>query len=280
MQAFILDLIQNIRINDVIDIGVTTFILYKILNFIQETRAQQLVRGLIFIVAFYFIAGFFELHTLHWILGGAFTMGLFALVVIFQPEVRRALEVMGRSRWSRNSIAKMYSEQAKRIIDEITSAVDEFSRTKTGALIVFERESTLEDIAETGTIIDARISDQLLGNLFYEGSPLHDGAVIIRGNKIHAAGCVLPLTENKNLSKSLGTRHRAGIGITENSDCLTLIVSEETGVISIAQDGKLRRFLDKRAVEKELFQLYIKDEEEPSGIRRLFSGRGGGERHE
>ena len=176
---------------------------------------------------------------------------------------------MGRSKlFHARLVTQVDKDKAKFICDEIADAAMSFSASKTGALIVFEREITLEDIAETGTLINAEISEELLGNLFYEGSPLHDGAVIIRGDKVYAAGCVLPLTDNKNLNKSLGTRHRAGIGITENSDALTLIVSEETGIISIAQEGKITRFLDKKSVEKILFNLFITEEEDKK-ISRL-----------
>ena len=246
LQTFFTNTIYSIGWNDALDIAITTFVLYKILEFIKETRAQQLVKGLAVLVIAYFLSGILNLHVVHWFLGGAFTVGLFALVVLFQPELRRGLEYMGRSKlFHARLVTQVDKDKAKFICDEIADAAMSFSASKTGALIVFEREITLEDIAETGTLINAEISEELLGNLFYEGSPLHDGAVIIRGDKVYAAGCVLPLTDNKNLNKSLGTRHRAGIGITENSDALTLIVSEETGIISIAQEGKITRFLDK-----------------------------------
>ncbi len=155
-------------------------------------------------------------------------------------------------------------KKAKTVTDEFAKAVDSFSSTKTGALIILERETALSDIAETGTEVNADITSELLGNIFYEGAPLHDGAVLIRGDKIFAAGCVLPLTGNKNLNKSLGTRHRAGIGITENSDAIAIIVSEETGIISMAVDGKLTRFLDTKTVEKTLLNLYLSNNEDDS----------------
>ncbi len=269
LQTFFTNTIYSIGWNDALDIAITTFVLYKILEFIKETRAQQLVKGLAVLVIAYFLSGILNLHVVHWFLGGAFTVGLFALVVLFQPELRRGLEYMGRSKlFHARLVTQVDKDKAKFICDEIAGAAMSFSASKTGALIVFEREITLEDIAETGTLINAEISEELLGNLFYEGSPLHDGAVIIRGDKVYAAGCVLPLTDNKNLNKSLGTRHRAGIGITENSDALTLIVSEETGIISIAQEGKITRFLDKKSVEKILFNLFITEEEDKK-ISRL-----------
>ena len=264
------DTVTGFGINDVFDILITAFVIYKILEFIKETRSQQLLKGLLVLVIAYFASGLFNLHVIQWFLRGAFTVGLFALVVLFQPELRRGLEYMGRSKFLTARLSLLEKEQAKHIADEITAAVVGFSTTKTGALIVFEREITLEDIVETGTIIDAEVSEQLLGNLFYEGSPLHDGAVIIRDGKVHAAGCVLPLTRNKELNKSLGTRHRAGIGITENSDALVLIVSEETGIISMARDGKIDRFLDGKSVEKTLLNLFIPAEaKDPTGLQKL-----------
>ena len=161
-------------------------------------------------------------------------------------------------------------EEAKRIIAEFVRAIESMSASRTGALIVIERETQLNEIVETGTVIDAAISEQLIGNIFYEGSPLHDGALIVRGERLRAAGCVLPLTQNKELSKELGTRHRAGIGITENSDALVLIVSEETGVISIAQHGKLTRFLDIKTVEKTLLNIYF-DKETSGSVKEKLS---------
>ena len=272
------DTMTGFGVNDVFDILITALVIYKILEFIKETRAQQLLKGLLILVVVYFLSGLFNLHVIQWFMRGAFTVGLFALVVLFQPELRRGLEYIGRSKLTSLRFTPTGKEKAKHIVDEIGAAVADFSATKTGALMVFEQEVTLEDIVETGTIIDAEISEQLLGNLFYEGSPLHDGAVIIRDGKVHAAGCVLPLTRNEELNKSLGTRHRAGIGITENSDALVLIVSEETGIISIARGGKIQRFMDKKSVEKALLNVLLpQEEEETSGLKKLgqlLTGRG------
>ena len=275
MQEFLERSISGIGLNDVLDILIVTFVIYKLLEFISETRAQQLMKGLAIIIAAYFAADFLRLHTMSWILRGTFTIGIFALIVVFQPEIRRALEVIGRSHFTGRAKNAIDKEKAKHAVDEITEAVDSFSKSKTGALIVFERETVLQDIIETGTVLKAEVSKELLGNLFYVGSPLHDGAVIIRGDKVLAAGCVLPLTENKDLNKSLGTRHRAGIGITENSDCLTVIVSEETGVISVAENGKLERFLDRKALQKTLLDLYLNVGGQP--VDKLFDRKGGKE---
>ena len=154
------------------------------------------------------------------------------------------------------------------------------SGSRTGALIVLERETSLTDIAETGTIIDAKITAEMIGNIFYEGAPLHDGAVIVRGDKLYAAGCVLPLTANKSLNKNLGTRHRAGIGITEHSDAISIIVSEETGVISMVQDGKMTRFLDSKSVEKILLRFYLSDDEEENSLLKKMLDRIGGRKND
>lgn len=244
-------------VNDVVDIALTTFIIYEILNFIHETRAQQLFKGILIFIAAYFVADYFTLHTITWIFREVFTVGIFALVVVFQPELRRGLEVLGRMKLTDVNVGHVDETIARKVINEITDAVTNFSRTRTGALIVFERNTPLQDIAETGTILEADITSQLLGNIFYVGSPLHDGAVIIRKDKIYAAGCVLPLTQDSTLSKSLGTRHRAGIGITENSDCITIIVSEETGIISVARSGKIRRNYTGASISALLESLYI-----------------------
>ena len=271
MQNFFSNTISTIRINDILDILITTFILYKILEFIKDTRAQQLLKGLLFVIAAYFVADYMNLYVVHWILKAVFTVGLFALVVIFQPELRRGLEYMGRSKIGMSKFVKIDKDKAKYISNEIANITASFSDSRTGALIVFERDVTLEDVAETGTLINADISAELLGNLFYEGAPLHDGAVIIRQDKVYAAGCVLPLTDKISINKSLGTRHRAGIGITENSDAVTLIVSEETGIISVAKDGQIIRFLEKKNVEKILLDLFIDEDE--SSSKFVFLGK-------
>ncbi|MCI8608775.1 MAG: TIGR00159 family protein [Firmicutes bacterium] len=259
MENFFRNVIADIGINDVLDILIVAFLIYKLLGFIRETRAEQLAKGLLVFMLLLLGSYWLDLYAVHWILSSVMTVGLVALVIIFQPELRRGLEYMGRSKISR-VFSQVDKEEAKHIIGEFVRAIESMSASRTGALIVIEREIQLNDIIETGTVIDAQISDQMIGNIFYEGAPLHDGALIVRGDRLRAAGCVLPLTQNKALGKELGTRHRAGIGITENSDALTLIVSEETGVISIAQNGKLTRFLDIKTVEKTLLNTYFEKE--------------------
>ncbi len=261
MENIIKNITSSVGITDVLDIVIITFLIYKLLGFIRETRAEQLAKGLLLLVVATLLSKWMHLYTLHWLLSSLISAGLVAIVVIFQPELRRALEYLGRSRIT-NVFGEVDKEEAKRIVGQFVEAVDSMSASRTGALIVIEREIALNDIVETGTVIDAQITAQMIGTIFYEGTPLHDGAVIVRGDKLYAAGCVLPLTQNKELNKELGTRHRAGIGITENSDALVIIVSEETGVISVAQNGRLTRFLDGKSIEKKLLNLYFEGETE------------------
>lgn len=261
MVEFFQNVFVGFRLIDVLDVVIVAYLVYKILGFIQETRAQQLVRGLVVLGIVFFLSDFLKLYLLNWLLRNFVTMGLFALIVLFQPELRRGLEQLGRRNIVSGQFRSLDKENAIEVVKEIVAAVDDFSATRTGALIVFERETMLNDIIETGTIVDARISVRLLGNLFYEGSPLHDGAVIIRGDRIHAASCVLPLTEKKNIGRNLGTRHRAGLGVSEVSDALVIVVSEETGVISVAENGNFRRFMDLKSVEKILLGVYMPQEE-------------------
>ena len=257
MSETLRNIISGIGITDIIDIAIVAFVIYKILAFIRETRALQLVKGLLVLIIITVLSDQLNLYALNWILVNTISLGVIALVIVFQPELRRALEYVGRSKLITPTFAQMDKDKVKALTLAIIKAVDFFSANKVGALIVMERETTLNDIAETGTKMDAEVSTELLGNIFHEGAPLHDGAAIIRGDRVFAAGCVLPLSQSKTLSRDLGTRHRAGIGITENSDAITIIVSEETGIISIAVDGKLSRFLDLKTVEKTLLNIYL-----------------------
>ncbi len=257
MKEFFSNAFSGVALNDIIDILIVAFVIYKLLGLIRQTRAEQLLKGVLVLVVATFVSDLLKLHTINWLLKGTVALGAVAILVVFQPELRRALEFMGRSKIVKAPLGQMEKEKGKQITSQIVKAVETFSKDRVGALIIFEREIALTDIIETGTIVDAEISEQLIGNIFYEGSPLHDGAAIIRDGRLYAAGCVLPLTQNKNIAKELGTRHRAGIGITENSDALVIIVSEETGIISMARDGQLSRFLDSKTVEKTLLQMYM-----------------------
>ncbi|MBQ6402131.1 MAG: diadenylate cyclase CdaA [Firmicutes bacterium] len=258
LQEILTNAFSGFGLTDAIDIALVAFVVYKILGFIVQTRAEQILKGVLVLIIALLVSDFLNLYTLNWMCKGAVALGAVAILIVFQPELRRALEYMGRGSFMRASIAPEDKEKLKKSITRIARATEDFSADRLGALLVFEGQTVLEDIAESGTVLDAEISEQLLGNIFYEGSPLHDGAVIIRDGKIHAAGCVLPLTRNLDIDSNLGTRHRAGIGITENSDALVIIVSEETGIISMARDGKLERFVDSRSIEKSLLDFYLK----------------------
>ncbi len=273
MNQFFQNIISNIGINDVLDILIVAFLFYKLLGFIRETRAEQLAKGLLILVIVALLASWLHLYTLQWILSNLVNVGLIAIVIIFQPELRRLLENLGRNKLISN-FSGIDLEEAEEITLELTEAMLSMSKTKTGALIVIERETALTDIIETGTVIKAGIQKEMIENIFYEGAPLHDGALIVRGDKLWAAGCVLPLTEDKKLSKELGTRHRAGIGITENSDALVFIVSEESGIISKAEDGKLQRRLGKQDIEALLNGIYIVPEKDSllDRVSRILRG--------
>ena len=277
MLSSIQSIMSNFRPEDALDIAIVSYIVYKMIGFIRETRAMQLIRGLVIIIVAFFVSDIFNLYLLNWLLKSLFTMGLFAVVVLFQPELRRALEQVGRKNlMNTNSFRNIDKNKAVETVDSLVSAIDDFSATRTGALIAIERETMLNDIIETGVVVDAEISIRLLGNLFYEGSPLHDGGVIIRGARIHAASCVFPLTEKKNIGRNLGTRHRAGVGLSEVCDALIRIVSEETGVVSIAEDGKIRRFVDLKTIEKMLLNMYLPSERGMYGrVAKLVRRKGG-----
>ncbi|MCF0150065.1 MAG: TIGR00159 family protein [Firmicutes bacterium] len=271
MNQYISALFSGFGISDIFDIILITFVIYTVIAYARSTRAASLVKGVVVLLVAYLVSSWIKLYAFNWLLGQVLNIGLISVVIIFQPELRRALEYIGRGKIVKGQVS-MSRARITEFVEQIVSSIGYFAGRKEGALLVFERDTALSDIAETGTIIDARISSEMIGNIFYKGAPLHDGAAIIRGDRILAAGCVLPLTENTNLSKDLGTRHRAGIGMSENSDALVLIVSEETGIISMAMDGKLSRFLDLKTVEKTLLTYYI-DREDIKNAR--FAGLAG-----
>lgn len=256
----LLNILSGFRITDALDIAIVSYITYKILEFIRETRAQQLVRGIIVILAVFFVSDILDLYVLNFLLKNLFTIGVVAIVVLFQPELRRGLEQVGRKNLVANTFRNIDKSKAVETVDNIVEAVEDFSSSRTGALIAIERDTMLTDIIETGVPVDSEITVRMLGTIFYEGTPLHDGAVIIRGDRICAAACVLPLTENKNIGRNVGTRHKAGVGLSEVSDALIIIVSEETGIVSIAENGKIRRFVDGKTIEKILLNLYLPTE--------------------
>ncbi|MBQ1215371.1 MAG: diadenylate cyclase CdaA [Firmicutes bacterium] len=262
---YIKALISSFGLFDALDVAIVAFAIYHILSFVRETRAEQLGKGILVVLIAKVLAEALELYTINWILGYIIDMGAIALVIIFQPELRRALEYLGRNKFLPQKQGKVDKTGVQSLISTLVETADEFSKNRVGALMILERQTSLTDIAETGTYLNADVSKELLGNVFYEGAPLHDGAVILRSGRILSAGCVLPLTQNQNLSKDLGTRHRAGIGVSEVSDAISLIVSEESGIISIAVDGRLSRFLDLKSVERTLTKLYLTNMDAQSG---------------
>lgn len=233
--------LSNVRIFDIIDILVIAFIIYKAVEFLRETRAGQLVKGIVLLLALYAFAIVFKLAVLRWLLSAVFGSAIVAIAIIFQPELRRLLERVGQTRISNIQAVGDKNEDVINAIDMICKSAGQFQKNKTGALIVFERKTQLGEIINTGTIIDAQVSESLVGNIFYPKSPLHDGAVIVRDGRIYAASCILPLTQSTAFSSQLGTRHRAAIGMTENSDAIVLVVSEETGTISVTFNGQITR---------------------------------------
>ena len=270
MSQYINAVTAGISFTDIIDIGIISYIVYRLLGFIKSSRAEQLAKGILLLIVVFFISGALHLYALNWLLEKILSIGLIALIIVFQPELRRGLEYLGRETFSLKKITEERAANPVAAADMIAKAIAYFASISEGALIVIERQTALSDIAESGTVLDAEISEQLLENIFYVGSPLHDGAVIIRGDRVYAAACMLPLTENPNLSKDLGTRHRAAIGITEQSDALVFVVSEETGIISMVEDGKISRFLDMKAVEKTLLAHYM-EKTNKKGNRRAFN---------
>lgn len=250
----------TIKITDVIDIFVMTFLIYKLIMLVKETRAAQLLKGLFVILIFSRIAVALNLYTVNWVISNIFTVGMVLIIVVFQPELRRAFEKLGRTNNWFSSITKIKEDSVHHKTDEIVAAVASLSRQKIGALIVLEKNVGLTDIAETGTMLDAEISSELLINIFFPNSPLHDGAVLIRDEKILAAGCFLPLSTDNSISKELGTRHRAALGMSEKSDAFIIVVSEETGVISTVTNAEISRHIDSEMLRETLNKMFIEED--------------------
>ncbi|MEW9105534.1 diadenylate cyclase CdaA [Paenibacillus sp.] len=258
-------------IKNIIDILIVSYVIYKLLVLIRGTRAVQLLKGIFILVVTWAISTWFDLYTLKWLMNQMFTFGVLAIVIIFQPELRRALEQLGRGKMF-GGRAVVQEDETARVISELIKAVNYMSRRKIGALIVFERVTGLNEYTESGIAMDSRISSELLINLFIPNTPLHDGAVIIQGSQIAAAACYLPLTENPFISKELGTRHRAAIGISEVCDAISVVVSEETGQVSLAINGQVVRDIKEESLISKLF-----DELKPKAKKelRLFWKRKG-----
>lgn len=273
---------SGIRWADVAEIIIIAFLIYNILIWIKDTRAWSLLKGILVIAVFVLVASYFEMNTILWIVNNLFSVAVMAIIVILQPELRKAVEELG----SRNFISSLISladgsrsgtsdgRFSDRTINEITRACVEMGRVKTGALIVIEQNENLSEYERTGIEVDAIVTNQLLINIFEKNTPLHDGAVIVRGNRVISATCYLPLSDNLRLSKDLGTRHRAGIGMSEVTDSMTVIVSEETGKISVAYMGELRRGLDAEGLKKQLKTIQNKAEEGDANSKKYFPWKG------
>ena len=266
---YIKTLIANLRLRDAIDIGIVAFAYYKLYMIIRETRAKQLLKGIMFIVIISALASTLKLFALSWILSNTLQVGLIALIIVFQPELRKALEYIGRTTFLSFNFFEGDDKKDEMTIKEISTACSALSNQKIGALIVFEMKTGLSDFIESGVLLDADVSSSLLINIFIPNTPLHDGAVIIKDYRIKSASCFLPLTDNSRLSKDIGTRHRAAIGVTERSDAIALIVSEETGAISYAHEGRLYRNIETKEL-KALLQNMYKHEEKQTFLERWW----------
>lgn len=261
--------LAGIGIVDILDIAIVSLLLFWVIKFVRGRRAGKLLIGVGILFLLLMLSSLFDMRALNYILNSVFSVGLIAIVIVFQPELRSALEKVGGV--SDNFKGLIDNDEMRLAISEICVAAEEFSKSKTGALIVFERNTRLGDVIRTGTTVDAVTSSLLLGNIFYNKAPMHDGAVIIRKGRVHAAGCYLPLSANNNIVKELGTRHRAAIGMSENSDALVLVVSEETGGISVAIDGNIKRNLTKKTLESLLAVNLLG--EEKKNIKDVVKGK-------
>ena len=263
--------ILGMKWSDYLDILVVAFLVYKLLPLLRTPHIMRLARTVVALVAISWITGLLKLYTLNWILNQFLAIGLLAFVVLFQPELRRMLDHLGNVKLSKLFGTTRPVQEIQTVISQTVKACEIMSREKVGALIVFAREQRLDDYGKTGTAIDAQVSDQLIRNIFFKNSPLHDGAMIIRDGRVAAAGCVLPLSDSNRLSSDLGTRHRAGVGMSEASDAVVVIVSEETGTISVAVGGMLKRHLAPQTLDKllhnELCPANDEDEKQDLSLR-------------
>ena len=277
IKTYLLQSIPDLRVTDVVEMIILAVILYNLMLWIKNTRAWALLKGLLVLFAFILVAYLFRMNTILWLADKTINVGIIAVVIIFQPELRRALEQLGRNK----VLGFLVSDSGKvmddrftdKTMNEIVRASFEMSRAKTGALIVIERKTPLAEYERTGIVVDGIVTSQLLLNIFEHNTPLHDGAVVIRGNRIVAATCYLPLSDNMTISKDLGTRHRAGVGISEVSDSITVIVSEETGNVSVAFEGGLKRRLDPDSLKEELRKITAENEGTGGRRLRLLKGR-------
>ena len=254
-----------VRFTDILDVIIIAFLVYKLLDLVKSTRAENILKGVVIFLLALWLSEIFHLYGIAYILGNMVQVGILALIILFQPEIRQILEKLGSRniRLLRAFTPAQQQTELEKAIDQTVIACSEMSKTKTGVLIVFERHILLDDMVRSGTTLDAAVSSELLKNIFFVKAPMHDGAVIIRHGRILGAGCMLPLSKNVNLSRELGMRHRAGIGMSENSDAVVVIVSEETGSISVAVGGMLKRHLMPETLSKLLRNELMPQPEEP-----------------
>ena len=257
------NIIKRITVFDVLDILIVAVLLYFLYKFIKDRRAGKLAIGILILIVLRILSGLLDMYLLQFILQNIFQVGILVLIILFQPELRSVLEKMGGTpmKGIRSFGDTKYTEKEV-VINEVVSAVADLSSSRTGALIVFERETRLGDMILTGTVVDATPSSALIKNIFFNKAPMHDGAIVIRDNRVYAAGCFLPLSNNPDIIKDLGTRHRAGIGMSENSDALVIIVSEETGIVSVAFEGNLTRNLNSEKLTAFLRSVLIRNEQD------------------
>ena len=270
----LIQIIQMISIFDLIDIAIVAYLIYRIILFIRMSRSGQVAKAIVILVTAFVIATAAQLRVISFMLNRALELGLIALLIIFQPELRRFLEQMGSGKLKELFFTtEEKTEEHESAILQTVDAYTSLAKDKVGALMVFERKTLLDDVINTGTPLDCAVSSMLLKNLFWNKAPLHDGAVIVRNGRIVGAGCMLPLSGNVNLSRDLGMRHRAGIGISENSDAIVAIVSEETGSISVAINGMLKRHLSAETLERLLRNELLPEEESHESINVKFTDR-------
>ncbi len=272
LETTIYPFLTSIQLTDILDVALVALILYQIMKYIRQTRAIQLLRGIGILLVVMYVSEWLQLNVINFILLNTMQVGATALLIVFQPELRKGLEHVGRTKFG-NLFNFEETQTLPDLIDEVCLAASSCAKTKTGALIVFERRSRLNDILTGGTVINAEVSSEILENIFVPNTPLHDGAVVIRGDKIFMAATVLPLSSNKKLSKEFGTRHRAALGVTEASDAVALVVSEETGKISVMVDGNMLRNLSVSSLSSVLNKVLATEQEEKSGPSKLFKGR-------
>lgn len=256
----LLNFIQTVSIWDILDISIVAYLIYRIITVVRKTSSGSVIKGIIVLLAVMWLSNLLNLNVINFLLGQTMKLGILVLIILFQPELRRFLEQMGSSNIKLFFARKVKTGYMETSVDNTVAACKEMSKKKTGALIVFEREIALADYMKTGTKIDSLLSTELLTSIFFPKSPLHDGAVIVRGGRVSAASCMLPMTSNTKISRELGMRHRAGIGMSEVSDAVVVIVSEETGSISVAIDGMLKRHLAHDTFEKLLRNELLSDD--------------------